>query len=196
MQTKYGVYAVMVKGVIKYVGGGDIKDCISRHRTNLKNDAYMGTNKEIIQKAYNENPKDITYDTLEYVSNNKKDPRIKEREDYYIKLHKNTICNVNPATRPLRSNNPEKRKAEYQKRSKINSADKNPNYSGKLKVPEDIIRIKILLESSDMSQKEIAELFEISPNMVSRIKNKDRYASIKIEDYNKMIDLRNLDECN
>lgn len=163
---QYGVYAVVVGDVIRYVGSGDIRDCISRHKTMLKNGGYNNTNKQILQDAYDAGDK-IEYKTLRYISNDINNPQIKKAEDYYIKKYKATICNKNKAGRPLRNQNDElARIRESINRSLANQGTNNPHCNTDT---GNIVKIKAML-AMGMRNKDIAEIMGVNSVYVSKIK--------------------------
>jgi group I intron endonuclease len=78
-----------------------------------------------------------------------------------------------------------------EKMSESQRGNNNPRWSGKIKDDMEALKIKVLATYSEMKNKDIAALYNISPGFVSAIKTGKRYKHISIEDLSQ-IDIDNI----
>ncbi|NMM64383.1 nuclease [Clostridium sp. P21] len=164
-----GVYGIKtMQGVVKYIGSAlEVNDAYSRHRTNLINGDYYETNKHELQALFNQE------DLIFYVIKECKRDDLDKEETKYIKLYYKTIVNRDKkGKRRKNKSTPE----ETLKRRQSNLGENNPHNT--CLTEKDASEILWLKKNTKIKQKDIAQEYECSPNLVSRIGN-DRWKSIE-----------------
>lgn len=165
-----GVYCIKtMQGKIYYIGGTkNLCDAYSRHKANLINGSYAETNKDKLQKKFNE--EDLIFTVLENCSTEEQD----KIETKYIKLYWDTLLNRDTKGKHRKTKStPE----ETAKRREVNSGTKNP-HNTKLSV-SNVVDIKHMLLNG-IKEKEIAEKYDISTGFVYNIKAGRRWSSITL----------------
>jgi hypothetical protein len=153
LRKKQGVYAVHVNlGKIDYVyiGSGKLGDRISGNVSKLKRNVHA--NKQL-QNAYNQ-IRDCKVEVLQ-VCETKEEARELENDyiDYYSKIEGVVICNV------------------------YNAYCIQKQYQQKLDVKK-VKEIKELLVNGKLQNKKIAEMYNVDPSVISKIKTGLRWASV------------------
>lgn len=160
-----GVYGIKnEEGIMLYVGSSlDLGDAFSRHKSNLKNGKYYGTNKAIMQQFDTLYFKvlEYTYSTIAW-------------ETKYINMYKDTICNSDKVGKKRSSVSTIE---ETAKRRQANLGSKNP-HNTKLNII-DVFNIKIAL-AKGTSNTELAKKYGVSNGFISNIKHNRRWASVSV----------------
>lgn len=156
---KYGVYAIILDGVIRYIGSGGLKSRKSNHLAKLRH----GKHTEKLQKEFDR----VGEDNFEFfVLDTCNQASLYVLEDLHMKIHKDTIYNTDRVvtyTKQIRT--PEQQEVLREKFSKAMTGTKNPN--SKL-TEQDVETIKAM-KLSKIPHKKIAELFDVSVGHIGNI---------------------------
>ena len=164
--NRSGIYALVFEenntDVICYIGStGDLESRLSNHMSNLRHQKH---NNSCLQSLFNEVGEGrFEFTVLEYCNKSS----LLEREDYYKKLHENTICNLNDINNTKKMIRRGKHSANFKNLfSKLNEGEKNPNNRLSEKEAGMILWLK---QNTKMKMKDIAEKFKISITHVCNI---------------------------
>lgn len=163
--NKCGIYKISNKyGVVKYIGGAiECNDAYSRHSSNLINGKYAETNKHELQVLFN--TEELYFSILKECT----ESELNKEETKYIKMYRSTIVNSdNTGKRRTTKSTTE----ETEKRRQANTGEKNPHNT--VLNFQQSCEILWLKNNTKMKQKDIALMYGISPNLVSRV-GKDRW---------------------
>jgi hypothetical protein len=178
-----GVYALVAKGQVLYVGSGMMNDRLQSHLYMLKRNKYEGTNKDILQKMYNIG--ELSFEVLHFSENNSTylngtdeqrlavQQALEVLEQFYYDMYKDTCCNrITKITKHSTSPSVETTK----KRRKANSGSNNPNCKNDVLLIANIIWLK----NNGYENKEIEELINgvIKKNYISQI-GKEKWNHIR-----------------
>lgn len=171
-----GIYAWEVSGIIRYVGHGhDIKG--SRQGNHLSKMRH-GKHTKKMQAFWDEVNDESQWKLVILEECSVHDLLI--RESYWKDLYKDTIKNTNNINKFKKTfrtgHNAKKQKEKF---SELFSGVKNPNCQNKI---ETVIAIKYLLENTDMRGRDIARLFDVNDEYVSKIKIKLRWKDVEVPD--------------
>ena len=161
--TVAGVYCMKIKDEVLYVGSAiEINDALSRHLYYLKRGLYKNTNKKILQKYYDlrELHFDILWESIykrkdvlemDFLEKENLQKELSVLEEMYIRLYKDTICNMQKTVKKSSSN---KNRYSTYNRHEANRGSNNP----KNKYNADIIANVIWLKQKGLKPKKIFEL--------------------------------------
>ncbi len=183
-----GVYALKVNGVVKYIGSGMMNDRRDNHQRNLRAGLYNGTNKQVLQDAFDNDR--ISMEVLhcsasnsEYLNATKSEQieiltSIGIFEQIYYNIHKNTVCNcMKKITKHSTSPTPE----STLKRSLANLAEKNPNTKYDSKVIANILFLKEIGVKPKEIMKHLQKQGIVMSNNYLYLIGKTKWLSLKSE---------------
>jgi len=171
--NKVGVYALIdrVNNEFKYIGSGDLESRESNHISLLRHGKHKNKS---IQSLFNEiDERNLQLEVIEYCD---EEDSLK-KEKYYKNLLKDTILNIKDIIKTEKKiRTPEEKEAISQMFRELFSGEKNPNCC-KLsnQLAGEVLWIK---QNLNLKHSEIAEMYNISTSMVSRI-GKQRWKDVK-----------------
>lgn len=156
-----GIYCLRDENIVYYVGSGQMNDRLSSHLYSCKRGLYEGTNKDIIQKIYNQG--ELIFEVLHLSENNNtylngtKEEReviqqsLETLEQFYYEIYKESVCNkMSKISKWSTSPTPE----TTWKRRQANLGKNNPN----AKYDETLISNILFLKEKGLKPKEIVEM--------------------------------------
>jgi len=163
-EEKIGVYALIdrVNNEFKYVGSGDLESRESNHISLLRHGKHKNKG---IQSLFNSiDERNLQFEIIEYCD----ETDSLKKEKYYKKLLKDTVLNIREIHKTEKKiRTPEEKELHRQKWSEMFSGEKNPNCVKLSRVlAGEILWIK---QNTNLKHKEIAEMYDVSTSMVSRI---------------------------
>jgi phosphopantetheinyl transferase (holo-ACP synthase) len=148
---------------VLYVGSGMLNDRLQTHIYNLKRGYYEDTNKNILQRIYNNG--ELIFEVLKFSENNstylngtqaEKEAILKSLEtieQFYVDMYKDSICN---RVRTITKYSTSPRKIVSYKRKNVNLGSKNPNR----KYDEALMANILWLKLHGYKNREIADLYQ------------------------------------
>lgn len=156
---KYGVYAIILDGTVRYIGSGGLSSRKSNHLARLRH----GNHTTKLQREFNRVGEEaFEFFVLDYCNQ----ASLYVLEDLHMKIHEDTIYNSDRViTYKKHVRSPEQQEEVSKTFSEAMSGAKNPN--SKL-TEQDVETIK-MMKLSKIPHKVIAETFGISKGHVSNI---------------------------
>ncbi len=169
-----GVYAWVVDNVLRYIGHS--KDVYDSRKSNHLSKLRHGKHTKKMQKLWDEvnDESKWKFELIEECLVHD----LLVRESYYKDLYQDTLCNTNNINKKKKSfRTGHKAKKQKEKFSELFSGTKNPNCQHEIEI---VIAIKYLLENTNMRNREIARLFDVNDEYVSKIKIKLRWPKVEV----------------
>lgn len=171
-----GIYAWVVDGIVRYIGHAH--DINNSRRHNHLSKMRHGKHTKKMQAFWDEVNDESKWELVTIEECSVHDLLVRESywKDFYNETIKNTN-NINKLKKTFRTgHNARKQKEKF---SEMFSGTKNPNCSNTI---ETVIAIKYLLENTDMRGRDIANLFGVNDEYVSKIKIGLRWKDVEVPD--------------
>lgn len=167
---KYGVYAILIDDVVRYIGSGGLESRKSNHLSRLRKCIH---NKDL-QKLFNEYGEEkFKFYVLDYCS----EDMCFKLERLHKMIHSDTTVKGNEIRNTVKKIRTGQAEIQHkQKFKELFQGEKNPNNT-KLSV-DDVREIRKLLKDGQKTQKEIANEYGVSETHVNNIWLGKRWASV------------------
>lgn len=156
---KYGVYAILINGIIRYIGSGGLESRKSNHLSRLR----KGTHNAELVKLFNEfGEESFDFYVLDYCNKSS----CFELERLYKKIHEDTIVKGNEIRTTKKKVRRGKEASNHKKKfSELNTGVKNPN----AQLSDQDVKEILFLKSENVSRNFIADKYGISAGHVYNI---------------------------
>lgn len=171
-----GIYAWVIGGVVKYIGHS--KDMYNSRKSNHLSKLRHTKHTKKMQALWDEVGDESKWEFVKIEECLVHDLLV--REKHWKNFHQDTICNTNNINKTKKSfRTGYKAIKQRETFSQMFSGTKNPNCHNEI---ETVIAIKYLLENTNIRGREIAKLFGVNDEYVSKIKLKIRWKDIEVPD--------------